>query len=48
MDQKSKLMERRNEFMKDIFSKYSEIINKNIKDIYFLYNGNKINEENKL
>jgi hypothetical protein len=38
----------RNEYMKDIFKKYLSKINKDINDVYFIYNGNKINEELKL
>ena len=38
----------RNEYMKDIFKRYLIKINKNLNDVYFLCNGNKINEELKL
>ena len=34
--------------MNDIFKKYRNKINKEIKDIFFLYNGNIINEDLKL
>lgn len=43
-----KMNGKKDEYMKDIFSKYAQKINKNSKDIYFLYNANKIKEENKL
>ena len=43
-----KIPAKRNEFMKDIFKRYIIKIEKNINDIYFLYNGNKINDEIKL
>ena len=36
------------EFMKDIFTRYSTKINKSVKDILFLYNGNIVNGELKL
>ena len=39
---------KRNEYMKDIIKKYSIKIGKDIKDIYFMCNGSKINEELKL
>ena len=34
--------------MKDIIKKYSSKFNKNIKDFFFLYGGNKVNEESTL
>ena len=43
-----KIPAKRNEFMKDIFKRYIIKIEKNINDIFFLYNGNKINDEIKL
>ena len=39
---------KRSEYMKDIFKKYSIKIEKNIQDLYFLYNGIKLNEELRL
>lgn len=43
-----KMNGKKDEYMKDIFSKYAQKINKNNKNFYFLYNGNKIDEESKL
>ena len=37
-----------NEYMKDIFKRYLIKINKDKNDVYFIYNGNKINDELKL
>ena len=39
---------KRNEYMKDIIKRYTIKIDKDIKDVYFMSNGNKINEELKL
>ena len=39
---------KRNEFMKDIFKRYLAKIKKDINTLYFICNGNKINEEVKL
>ena len=39
---------KRNEYMKDIFKRYLIKINKDINDVYFICNGNKINGELKL
>ena len=39
---------KRDEYMKDIFKKYENKINKDIKHLIFLYNGNLINENLKL
>ena len=44
----TKIQCERNEYMKDIFKRYAIKINKDIKDIYFMCNGNKISEELKL
>ena len=43
-----KLQCNKNEYMKDIFKRYLKIIEKDIKDVYFLFNGNIINKELKL
>ena len=43
-----KIQCKRNEYMKDIFKRYLIKIGKDIKDVYFMCNGNKINEELKL
>ena len=43
-----KIQCKRNEYMKDIFSSYCIKASKNINDIYFLYNGQLINQELKL
>jgi len=43
-----KIQCKRNEYIIDIFKKYLFKINKDINDIYFIYNGNKINAELKL
>ena len=43
-----KIQCQRNEYMKDIFKRYLIKINKDKDDIYFMCNGNKINEELKL
>jgi len=40
-----KIQCKRNEYIKDIFKRYLFKINKDINDVYFIYNGNKINEE---
>ena len=39
---------KRNEYTKDIFKRYLIKINKNINDVFFLCNGNEINQELKL
>ena len=39
---------KRSEYMKDIFKRYLKKIEKDRNAIYFLYNGDKINEESKL
>ena len=39
---------KRNEYMKDIFQRYLKKIEKDRNDVYFLYNGDKINEDLKL
>ena len=43
-----KIQRKRNEYMKDILKRYIVKIGKNIKDVYFICNGNKINEQLKL
>jgi len=43
-----KIQGKRNEYMKDIIKRYIVKIDKDIKDVYFICNGNKINEELKL
>ena len=43
-----KMQCKKNEYMKDIFKRFMVKIDKNIKDIYFLYNGERINENLKL
>ena len=43
-----KIQCKRNEYMKDIFKRYLIKIQKDINNIFFLYNGDKINEELKL
>ena len=45
---KIKIYCKKDEFMKDIYKKYIIKINKEIKDIFFLYNGNIINGDIKL
>jgi len=40
-----KIQCKRNEYIKDIFKRYLFKINKDINDVYFIYNGNKLNEE---
>lgn len=47
-DKEEKLECKKNEYLKDIFQKYSKNINKNIEDIFFSYNDKKINENLKL
>ena len=44
----TKIQSKRDECMKDIFKGYLNKINKDINEVYFLYNGNKIEEELKL
>ena len=44
----NKIQCNRHEYMKDIFIKYLFKINKGKNDVYFICNGNKINEELKL
>ena len=39
---------KRNEYMKDIIKRYIVKIDKDIKDVYFICNGNKISTELKL
>jgi len=39
---------KREEYMKDIFKRYLKKINKDINDVFFIFNGNEINEELKL
>ena len=46
--EKLKMQCKKDDYMKDIFKKYSLKIGKDIKDIYFLFNGGQINEELKL
>ena len=43
-----KVQSKRSEYMKDIFKGYLNKINKDIKEVYFMCNGNKIKEELKL
>ena len=43
-----KIQCKRNEYMKDIFKRYLIKITKDINDVFFMCNGNKINEELKL
>ena len=42
------IQSKRDEYMKDIFKRYLIRINGDINDIFFIYNGNKINGELKL
>ena len=44
----TKIQSKKNEYMKDIFKRYLIKINKDINDVYFMCNGNKINKELKL
>ena len=43
-----KIQSKRSEYMKDIFKGYLNKINKDINEVYFLCNGDKINEELKI
>ena len=43
-----KIQSKRSEYMKDIFKGYLNKINKDINEVYFLCNGDKINEELKV
>ena len=43
-----KIQCKKGEYMKEIFKKYVIKINKDIKELYFLFKGGKINEELKL
>ena len=43
-----KIQCKRNEYMRDIFKRYLIKVQKDINNIFFLYNGDKINEELKL
>ena len=44
----TKIQCKRDEYMKDIFKRYIGKIDKNVGELYFICNGNKINEELKL
>ena len=44
----TKIQCKTNEYMKDIFKRYLIKINKGLNDVYFIYNGNKIQNELKL
>ena len=39
---------KKNELIHDILIKYASMINQNIKDLYFIYNGNKLSSKNKV
>ena len=43
--QEIKMQSKRTEYMRDILNRYVIKLNKNLSDVYFLYNGNLINEE---
>ena len=43
-----KIQSKSSEYMKDIFKGYLNKINKDINEVYFICNGNKIKEELKL
>ena len=43
-----KIQCQRNDYMKDIFKRYLVKISKDINDVYFMCNGNRINEELKV
>ena len=45
-DRKLKCNAKKKENLNDIFQRYANKINKDINDIYFINNGNKINNNN--